>query len=162
SGSTLRNLLVRSADGRLHARICGVVASRDCAGLQYARESGVPWEIVPRIDGRGPRAEGRAQEKPAFDPAKFSGRVTAVLDRWQPQLICLAGFLSPYMPPAQYMGRVLNIHPAILPEFGGPGMFGEAVHRAVLASGALASGCSVHVVDEQYDHGQVLATNLVP
>jgi phosphoribosylglycinamide formyltransferase-1 len=160
-GTTLRNLLERSADGRLRARVCGVVASRDCAGLAYARAYGVPWAVVPRVAGGSGSEVREGGQRGSFNAQEFSDRVTAVLDRWQPRLVCLAGFLSPYLPPPQYAGRVLNIHPALLPEFGGQGMYGTAVHTAVLASGAQASGASVHLVDERYDHGRILAQQQV-
>lgn len=148
SGSTLLNFLEHCAGGRLDAQVVGVAASRDCSGLEHARRFGVPCAIVPR-------------GKP-FDAVEFSRRMTAVLAPWQPQLVCLGGFLSMYLPPAEYAGRVLNIHPALLPQFGGAGMYGDRVHAAVLASGARVSGCSVHVVDERYDHGQILAQRVVP
>jgi phosphoribosylglycinamide formyltransferase-1 len=115
--------------------------------------AGVPWEIVPR------RAAGAAA---AFDAQEFSARITAQLDRWAPRLIVFAGFLSPYLPAPQYRGRVLNIHPALLPQFGGQGMYGERVHQAVLASGAQVSGATVHLVDDEYDRGSILAQRVVP
>jgi phosphoribosylglycinamide formyltransferase-1 len=148
SGSTLLNLLEHCADGRLNTRVAGVAASRVCSGLEHAQRFGVPYEVVPR-------------GKP-FDLKDFSARMTAALDRWQPELICLGGFLSMYLPPPQYAGRILNIHPALLPCFGGPGMYGDKVHEAVLASGAKISGCSVHLVDAQYDHGAIVAQRVVP
>lgn len=148
SGSTLLNLLEHCADGRLAARVVGVAASRDCSGLEHAQRFGVPAEVVPR-------------GKP-FDLEDFSARMTALLDRWRPELICFGGFLSMYLPPPQYAGRILNIHPALLPGFGGPGMYGDKVHEAVLASGAKISGCSVHLVDAQYDHGAIIAQRVVP
>jgi phosphoribosylglycinamide formyltransferase 1 len=148
SGSTLRNLLERCADGRLPARVCGVVASRECSGLNHAREFGVPSAIVARGQ--------------PFDAAEFAARVTETLSQWAPSLIVFGGFLSLYLPPPQWRGRVLNIHPALLPGFGGAGMYGDRVHEAVLGSGAKVTGCSVHVVDSEYDHGQVLAQRVVP
>jgi phosphoribosylglycinamide formyltransferase 1 len=148
SGSTLLNLLEHCAAGRLHARVVGVAASRDCSGLAHAQRFGVPGAVV-------------ARGKP-FDLQDFSARLTAVLDRWQPELICLGGFLSMYLPPPQYAGRILNIHPALLPGFGGPGMYGDRVHEAVLASGTQLSGCTVHLVDAQYDHGAIVAQRAVP
>ena len=148
SGSTLRNLLELERDGRLRAHVAGVVASRDCAGLEHAREFSVPWTIVER-------------GKP-FDAQKFSARVTAALAPWRPRLVVFGGFLSMYLPPAEYAGRVLNIHPALLPAFGGPGMYGDRVHEAVLRSGVKLTGCSVHLVDAEYDHGAILAQRAVP
>jgi len=179
-GSTLLNLLELSASGLLAAQVCGVVASRECAGLEYARAAGVPWAVVPRIaseaarsgsvDPRSMRREGGSVDPRSmgrdriaeFDPAEFSARVTAELDRWQPRMIVFGGFLSPYLPAPHYRGRVINIHPALLPQFGGPGMYGDRVHAAVLASGTQVSGCTVHLVDDEYDHGAILAQRVVP
>ncbi|HEU4588945.1 MAG TPA: phosphoribosylglycinamide formyltransferase [Gemmatimonadales bacterium] len=94
------------------------------------------------------------------DPAAW----LAPLERARIDLIVLAGYLK-LVPPAvveRYRGRILNIHPALLPAFGGPGMYGHRVHEAVLASGAVESGATVHLVDEVYDRGQILAQARVP
>lgn len=86
------------------------------------------------------------------------------LRQYHVDLIVLAGYLK-LVPPAviaAYRDRVINIHPALLPSFGGPGMYGLRVHQAVLASGAKVSGCTVHLVDEEYDRGPILAQSRVP
>lgn len=151
SGSTLRNILERCADGRLRGVVvCGVAASRDCTGLEYARAAGLPWAIVERCHGGG-----------EFDAAEFSARLTAQLEQWRPDLIVLGGFLSPYLAPLKWKHRVINIHPALLPAFGGKGMYGDKVHAAVLASGAQVSGASVHLVTPEYDAGPILAQRSV-
>jgi len=154
SGSTLRNILVRCSDGRLRGvQVVGVAASRDCGGLEHARGFGVPCRIVPRVL---PEREGSA-----FDAAEFSARLTAVLEEWAPDLIALGGFLSLYLFPDKWQGRVINIHPALLPLHGGAGMYGDRVHEAVLASGAKLSGCTVHLVSPGYDEGPILAQRSV-
>ncbi|MCC7478752.1 phosphoribosylglycinamide formyltransferase [bacterium] len=164
SGSTLLNILQRIADGRLRGvEVCGVAASRDCPGLEHARAFGIPWVIVPRT---APPAEALQPAEAsaftaAFDAAEFSERLSAELDRWQPQLVVCAGFLSLYLPAPQYRHKVLNVHPALLPAFGGPGMYGQRVHEAVLASGAKVSGCTVHLTDEHYDSGPIIAQRTV-
>lgn len=153
-GSTLRNLLDRIADGRLRGvEVVGVVASRDCPGLQHAADFKLPGVVVPRI------AEGGDPE--GYDAAEHSARITAVLEQWQPELIVCAGYLSLYLPPAQWRQRVVNVHPALLPAFGGPGMYGVHVHEAVLTSGSKVSGCTVHLTDEHYDSGPILAQRSV-
>ena len=88
----------------------------------------------------------------------------ALLERHAIALVVLAGFLRfvPVGVTRRYAGRMLNVHPAPLPKFGGPGMYGARVHRAVLASGAPTSGPTVHFVDEQYDHGAMIAHWPVP
>lgn len=148
SGSTLRNLLELCAVGRLNAEVVGVAASRNCSGLEHAKAFGVPFTVIKR-------------GKP-FDVDDFSARLTAQLDEWRPELIALGGFLSLYIIPPQYTNRVINVHPALLPSFGGKGMYGDHVHEAVLESGAKVTGCSVHLVNNEYDAGQVLAQRVVP
>jgi phosphoribosylglycinamide formyltransferase-1 len=148
SGSTLRNIFEQISCGALAARVAGVIASRDCSGLDYARQHNVPYAVIMR-------------GKP-FDVDDFSARITAKLDEWQPGLIVFGGFLSMYLPPERYAGRVINIHPALLPSFGGKGMYGDRVHEAVLASGTKVTGCSVHLVDAAYDTGPVVAQRAVP
>ncbi len=147
SGSTLRNILELIAAGQLPVHVVGVVASRECSGLEHCREFGVPYAVVKR-------------GKP-FDAVEFSARITAALEPWQPQLIAFGGFLSLYLPPQEHCGRVINIHPALLPAFGGEGLYGDRVHEAVLSSGARVTGCSVHFVDAQYDHGAIIAQQAV-
>ena len=90
--------------------------------------------------------------------------LAAVLEQYGVELVALAGYMR-HVPPEvtrAYRGRMLNVHPALLPEFGGPGMYGERVHRAVVQSGAILSGPSVHFVDEVYDHGALIAQWPVP
>lgn len=148
SGSTLKNMLELIAAGQLDARIDGVIASRDCSGLEHAREHGVPWAVVKR-------------GKP-FDQQRFNYRITAQLDEWRPALVCFGGFLSKYEPPPHYRGKVINIHPALLPCFGGKGMYGDHVHEAVLEAGCKVTGCTVHFVDDGYDSGAIIAQRAVP
>src|SRR5690606_34460471 len=98
------------------------------------------------------------------EAATISERMLAVLEEHRIQLIVLAGYLK-LVPPdvvARYRGRMLNIHPALLPAFGGPGMYGLRVHQAVIASGARVSGATVHLVDDRYDEGRIVAQWPVP
>jgi phosphoribosylglycinamide formyltransferase 1 len=152
SGSTLRNILERVRDGRLRGvEVVGVVASKPCGGLQHAADFGVPAVVVERCT-----------PGTTFDAPEFSARVTAALDTWQPDLIVLGGFLSLYLLPPHYQGRAINIHPSLLPAFGGPGMYGDRVHAAVLASGTKVTGCTVHLASDEYDGGAILAQRTVP
>ncbi|MDQ3024162.1 MAG: phosphoribosylglycinamide formyltransferase [bacterium] len=151
SGSTLRNILQRISDGRIGGvEVCGVIASRECEGLAYVRQFDVPHAVVQR------NADGAE-----FDSADFSARVTAQLEQWQPGLLVFGGFLSHYILPPQYTRRAINMHPALLPAFGGNGMYGNAVHRAVLDSGTKVSGCTVHLVTDDYDGGPIIAQRTV-
>jgi phosphoribosylglycinamide formyltransferase-1 len=144
-GTTLQNLIDRIADGRLAAEIVGVVSSRaDAYGVERARKAQLPVAIVER---RAP---------------SFAEDVWEAVRHWSPDLVCLAGWLHLLPIPSDFRGRVLNIHPALLPAFGGKGMYGRRVHEAVLASGARTSGCTVHHADDTYDTGPILVQREVP
>lgn len=149
-GTTLENLIHRIADGRLRGvEIAVVIASRGSVrGVDIARAADLPLEIIRQRD--------------YMDAGTFSGNLTAVLDRARCDLAVLAGFLCHWQLPPHWFGRALNIHPALLPRFGGQGMFGHHVHEAVLAAGDTESGCTVHLLDEQYDHGPIVAQARVP
>jgi len=105
------------------------------------------------------RARERGVAAEPFDDGKNAAEWLERLTRHRVDLIVLAGYLKlvPAAVIAAYRGRILNIHPALLPAFGGPGMFGSHVHEAVIASGATHSGATVHLVDERYDEGAILA-----
>ena len=149
SGTTLVNLAREIAAGSLPVSIVGVISSRSgVAGIARANELGLPVEIIER--------------KSFADSASFSHCLTARLDQWNPDFVCMAGFLSLWNIPPHYTGRVLNIHPALLPKFGGRGMHGLKVHQAVIAAGDALSGCTVHLADNQYDHGPVLLQRTCP
>jgi phosphoribosylglycinamide formyltransferase 1 len=149
SGTTLQNLIDRIADGRLPATIVAVIASRPDAGaLERARAAGIPAAVVAR--------------KQFTDVDHFNDALHAELERHDFDLIVLAGFLSPFQLRGRYAGRVLNIHPALIPAFCGKGFYGEKVHRAVLDSGVKVSGCTVHFADDQYDHGPIVLQGTVP
>ena len=149
SGTTLQNLLDRIADGRLAARVVVVLASRgDAGGLERARQAGIPAVAVARR---------------AFpDVDRFNDALHAELEQHVFDLIVLAGFLSPFQLRNRYAGRVMNIHPALIPAFCGTGLYGEKVHRAVLEAGVKVSGSTVHFADEHYDHGPIILQGTVP
>ncbi|MBX3357465.1 MAG: phosphoribosylglycinamide formyltransferase [Phycisphaeraceae bacterium] len=136
SGRTLINILDRIESGRLNAHVSIVIASRECLGAQRARDRGLDTRIVPGVI-------------PGADLA-------SLLQSAQAQWAVLAGYLKYINVPIEYRGRVVNIHPALLPAFGGQGMYGHRVHEAVLAAGCRVSGCTVHIVDEEFDHGPIL------
>jgi formyltetrahydrofolate-dependent phosphoribosylglycinamide formyltransferase len=125
------------------ARISRVISNRPDAGaLERARRAGIPTTVL-----RDPQ-----------DPAEL---LAAIADA---QLVVLAGYLKlvPGAVVARFRQRMVNIHPALLPDFGGPGMYGRRVHEAVLASRATESGATVHYVDEHYDRGPIVAQRRVP
>lgn len=149
SGRTLANLLACIARGELPGRIVTVVSTRaSVRGNEVAREAGIPLAIVPR------RAYDSLDE--------FSAAVYQALDPYDLDLILMAGFLSKIHVPDRYAGRIMNIHPSLLPLFGGRGLYGDRVHQAVLASGMKVTGCTVHFVDESYDAGPIIAQSCVP
>jgi phosphoribosylglycinamide formyltransferase-1 len=119
------------------------------AALERARDTGIPAVLV---DHRSRSAES------------FEADLAGAIDAFAPDLVCLAGFLRILSATfvARYAGRMLNTHPALLPAFGGKGMYGDRVHRAVLESGAAVSGCTVHAVDETPDGGPIVAQRTVP
>jgi len=143
-GSNLQALL-RALGPEAPARVVLVLSDRPDAGaLERAREYGVPAEVLS-------------------DPADAAQWLTQ-LERHRTELVVLAGYLKLVPAPviARFRDRILNVHPALLPAFGGKGMYGQRVHQAVLASGARESGATVHLVDEAYDRGPVLAQVRVP
>jgi phosphoribosylglycinamide formyltransferase-1 len=145
-GTTLQNLIDRTADGRLDAEVVGVVSSRaDAYGVERAKRAGVPAAVVAPKPGE-----------------TFSDRVFAAVREWAPDLVVLAGWLHLVRIPDDFRWKVLNIHPSLLPAFGGKGMYGHHVHEAVLAYGAKVSGCTVHFADDTYDTGPVLVQRTVP
>jgi phosphoribosylglycinamide formyltransferase 1 len=148
-GRTLQNFIELIEGGELDARLRVVISSnRRAQGLERAEAAGIPTAAI---------------ERRRFETGEaFSEAITAVLDQHPIDLVVLAGFLQLYLFPERFRGRVLNIHPALLPKFGGRGMYGHRVHEAVLAAGETESGCSVHVADHEYDHGPVILQKKVP
>jgi phosphoribosylglycinamide formyltransferase-1 len=151
-GSNLQAILQAQDSGQLAgAQVTLVLSSKDDAyALERARRHKVATAVIERASAPSDEA--------------FESMILAALAKAETDVICLAGYLKKLGPGVvcRYQGRILNIHPALLPKFGGPGMYGHFVHEAVLAAGEKESGCSVHVVDEEFDHGPVLAQAKVP
>jgi formyltetrahydrofolate-dependent phosphoribosylglycinamide formyltransferase len=150
-GTNLQALIDRfNAGAPGAARVELVVGSRAGIGaLQRAERAGVPALAL----------EARVMGTDAFREA-----LATALDAHRIDLVVLAGWLQlvPAEVVARYHGRMLNVHPALLPAFGGKGMYGMRVHQAVIASGARVSGATVHFVDERYDEGAIVAQWPVP
>ena len=143
-GTTLRNLVACIARRELEASVKLVIGSR--AGLaaeQRAAEAGVLYEVVAR--------------RQFVSIEAFSERVFALIEQAGVDLVVLGGWLCLLRVPERWLGRVMNIHPALLPSFGGRGMYGHFVHEAVLAHGCKVSGCTVHFVDNTYDTGPIIS-----
>ncbi|MFI4882371.1 MAG: phosphoribosylglycinamide formyltransferase [Phycisphaerales bacterium JB064] len=135
-GRTLLNLLDAIEQGRLGARITGAIASRPCAGVERAEARGVPTRVI-----RG------------MIPAD---QLLSLAREHDATWVVLCGYLQKIDLPRELEGRVVNIHPALLPKFGGPGMYGDRVHKAVLEAGEAETGCTVHLCDAEYDSGPVV------
>ncbi len=140
-GTNLQALLDALHDSPI-AQVTRVISNRPDAGaLERARRAGVPTTVL----------------RDANDPAELQSALAGA------QLVVLAGYLRlvPSSVVARFRGRMINVHPALLPDFGGPGMYGPRVHEAVLASGAMESGATVHYVDEAFDRGDIIAQEKV-
>jgi len=146
-GRTLLNILDEIRAGRLDAEVAVVIASRQCKGIERAAAAGLDVRVVPY------------RQMPDADA--YSRALVEILDEAGVGLVCLAGFLSMWVIPDRYLGRVMNIHPALLPSFGGKGMFGHHVHEAVLKRGCKVSGCTVHFVTNEYDAGPIIVQKCV-
>ncbi len=148
------NILAEIRAGRLDAEVAVVIASRRCKGAERSRHAGLDVRVVPYKSFRPPHGP--------VDIEGYSAAITEKLDAAGADLVVQAGFLSLWRIPPQYEGRVMNIHPALLPSFGGSGMYGHHVHQAVLAAGCKVSGCTVHFVTNEYDAGPIIVQRCVP
>ena len=150
-GSNFEALVRAARQGRLDVDFRLLLASQPGAGaLEVARQAGVDTAVVRRSD---------FEDRSAF--------VQAMLDRLQAagaEILVLAGYMKKIPPEviARYPRRIFNIHPGLLPAFGGQGLFGHHVHQAVLDQGCKVSGVTIHLVDDQYDHGPIVAQRCVP
>ncbi|MBI4600988.1 MAG: phosphoribosylglycinamide formyltransferase [Planctomycetes bacterium] len=146
-GRTLENLASKVREGSLPAEIHISLSSHpEAGGIERARRLEVPCKVLDY------RQHGEA----------LSDRITEELDAAGVDLVLLAGFIRLYRFPPRYEGRIMNIHPALLPAFGGKGFYGDRVHEAVLRSGAKFSGCTVHFVSAEYDEGPIILQRVVP
>lgn len=147
-GTTLANLLRHIADGRLAAKVAVMIASNgDCGGIDKAERAGVDCTVI--------RPHGFAAT------SQFS---EAVFDRCRQadvELVVLGGFLSLLEVPDDFRHRVMNIHPSLIPAFCGKGYYGDRVHQAVIDRGVKVTGCTVHFVDNEYDHGPIILQRTV-
>jgi phosphoribosylglycinamide formyltransferase 1 len=142
-GTTLQNLINRIRSRRLKAEIVQVVASKPRIGaIARAEAAGIPLAL----------ANYNARSK-----TEFSNSVFEPIRHSKADLVILAGFLALVKIPPDYKGRVINVHPSLIPSFCGKGFYGSNVHKAVLAMGAKVSGCTIHFADDDYDNGPIIA-----
>lgn len=150
-GSSMRAIVEAIRTGRLNAEARVVISNnRDAAALDYARAAGIPAYHL----------SGNTHP----DPAELDRAILDALQKHDVTLVILSGYMKKIGPLtlAAYQDRILNIHPALLPRFGGQGMYGKRVHEAVLAAGEPVTGVTVHFIDEQYDHGPIIGQRTVP
>ncbi len=149
SGRTLQNFLDEKAAGRLNIDIRLVVASKPgLGGSERAIKAGLAHHVIDR--------------KTFGDLGSFSERIFSLCDQAKVDLVCLAGWLNLLVISPHYAGKIMNIHPSLLPSFGGKGMYGHKVHQAVIDYGCKLSGCTVHFVDDSYDSGPVILQRTCP
>jgi phosphoribosylglycinamide formyltransferase-1 len=149
SGTTLQNIIDCCASGDIDGEVVCVYASRrDVYGLTRAENAGIPNDAIPR--------------KEFGDADAFSDAIWSAVMPHEPDLIVLAGFMSLLHVPEQYAGKIMNVHPALIPSFCGQGMYGSHVHAAVLEYGAKLTGVTVHFVNEEYDNGPIILQGIVP
>ena len=146
-GTSLENLF-EHIDAGLPARVEVVIASKPRAGgLARAARRGVPALAVSR------------REHP--EVAAFNDALHRALAAFEIDLVALLGFLSPFEPRERFAGRVINVHPALIPAFSGHGFYGHRVHEAVLEAGVKVTGATVHFADAEYDHGPIILQEAV-
>jgi phosphoribosylglycinamide formyltransferase-1 len=145
-GTTLQAVIDACAANTVPCRVVAVVSNNEASGaLRRARAAGIPSHHL--------------SSRTHPDPDDLDAAICRVLEAAAPDVVVLAGYMKPLGPRtlSRFRGRVLNTHPALLPRFGGRGMYGLHVHRAVLAAGERVTGASVHVVTEEYDAGPIVA-----
>lgn len=148
-GTTLRNLLQRVAAGQLSVDIKLVISSSaKAAGLQFAADANVPARIIRQAT----YASTETYSAAVFEACREAGV----------QLVAMAGFLKHVLVPPDFENRVTNIHPGLIPAFCGHGFYGLHVHQSALEYGVKVSGCTIHFVDNQYDHGPIIVQRVVP
>lgn len=145
----MQNLIDQVVARALDARITAVIASRpELPGIQRAIDARLPYKIVDRRE--------------YTDCESFSATVFEHIDNAGADLVCCAGWVCLLDIPWRYDSRIMNVHPALLPSFGGKGMYGQRVHRAVIDHGCKVSGCTVHFVDATYDTGPIIVQRACP
>lgn len=147
AGTTFQNLLDRSTAGDPYQVVLVIGSKPDAYGLVRATEAGVPAICLPR--------------KGYADADAYSEALWAEIRKCPVDVVVLAGFMHLLRVPEDFRNRIVNIHPALLPSFGGKGMYGIHVHEAVLTAGVWVTGCTVHFVDERYDTGPIILQKVV-
>ncbi len=151
-GSNMQAIVDACTSGEIPGRVAVVIGGRrDAPAILRAERAGVRTSII-------------STKQYENVPSGYEAALLTQLRKYNVGLICLAGYMRmlPESVVKAYHGRIMNVHPALLPFFGGKGMYGERVHRAVIDSGMKISGCTVHFVDEEYDTGPIIVQSAVP
>jgi len=149
SGSTLSNFLKWQNDKKFAGKIAVVISSKPhVKGLQIAKEVGIPSYCIEYQSFKG-------------NVEAYSKAITDKLLEYKVDWVVMGGFLSFYNVPPCYQDKVFNVHPSLIPAFCGQGMYGSKVHEAVLEYGVKLTGCTVHLVNNQYDAGPIVAQKAV-
>ena len=142
-GTTLRNLIERRDRGEMQVDFRLVVSSTiEAGGLKFAEAASIPTLVVPKRKGLNPQEHSES----VFEPIRQSGA----------SLVVMGGYLQHVLIPKDFENKVINIHPSLIPSFSGKGMYGLKVHQAAIDFGVKVSGCTVHFVDNEYDHGPII------
>jgi formyltetrahydrofolate-dependent phosphoribosylglycinamide formyltransferase len=151
SGTNFQSIIDAIEDGKINGRICGLITNKkDIQSIERARKHDIPHVTISPSD---------------FDnQADYIDALITRLTNWETDLIVLAGYMLkiPSAVIENYEGKIINIHPSLLPKYGGKGFYGIKVHQAVLENEEQESGCTVHIVTEEYDEGPILAQRKVP
>ena len=147
-GTTLRNLLEKNAAGEVDLDFRVVISSNPTAvGIAFAKEANIPCEVI--------------RKKSFTDPETHSQAIFDVCRQSEVDYVIMGGYLEHVLIPDDFQNRVLNTHPGLIPSFCGKGFYGLRVHQAVLDYGAKISGCTIHFVDNHYDHGPIILQKTV-
>ncbi len=149
-GRNFEAIAKASLDGKLRAQVVGLVSNRPCGAIDKARALAVPAHII-------------SWEK-MQTPKEWGEKLIQQLEVWQPDWILLAGFLKILSPDvvAKYAWKILNLHPSLLPQYGGPGMYGAQVFKAIVKAKETQSGATLHFVTEKFDEGPILNQVKIP
>lgn len=148
SGTNMQAIIDEIKAGEIQAEIAGLIVNKpEIKAIERAKKFNIPVTVITDKDGNS-----------------FEDKLKTQLKEWEPDLIVLAGFLKkiPNLIIKEYKNKIINIHPALLPKYGGKGYYGLNVHKAVLESGDNESGCTVHYVNEEYDKGPIIDQAKVP
>lgn len=149
SGTSMRAIVAAIEAGELAATATLIVSNKkESSALAFARERAIAAKHIPTMK----------------DEAGADAALCAALQEARADLVILSGYLRKLGPRtlAAFQGRILNTHPALLPKYGGQGFYGRRVHEAVIVAGERVTGATIHIVDEEYDHGPVVAQHIIP